>query len=178
MRTLWYVVPVVAVLSIVLPSLVGGAWSPTRTRVVRKMLDYAHIKPGECLIDLGAGDGRILLAATRDYGAKSIGIEIDPIRWLICKIRLALLTKPGQATVVMGNFFDFDLSQADVITFYLSQAAADKLQGKLEEELKEGTRVISYRRPITGWDVYHHDRDDDIYVYVVGPTPLEKAAAN
>lgn len=167
MNGLLLVVPVVAVLSIVLPSLVGGAWSPTRAKAVKKMLQYAKLRPGETIVDLGAGDGRIILAAAREYDAHAIGIEIDPFRWFLCKIRLAMLTRPGRASVRMGNFFDMDLSRADVITFYLSQAAADKLKDKLENELKPGSRVVSYRRPITGWRPAFHDGEDDIYVYVV-----------
>ena len=67
----------------------------------------------------------------------------------------------------MANFFDVDLSFATVVTFYLSQAAADKLKEKLERELPGGARVVSYRRPIRGWHPIHHDPVDDVYVYEI-----------
>lgn len=167
MRAIWFALPLIIVGSIVLPALVGGAWSPTRTRVVRKMLEHAKIGPGDVLVDLGAGDGRILVEAVRRYRIRVVGIEIDPLRWAYCRLRL--WWSPGRrlASVRLANFFDVDLSFATVVTFYLSQAAADKLKEKLERELPDGARVVSYRRPIRGWQPSHHDTEDDVYVYEI-----------
>lgn len=167
MRAIWLAIPLVVVGSIVLPALVGGAWSPTRTRVVHKMLDYASIRPQDVLVDLGAGDGRILLEAVRRYRIRVVGIEIDPLRWAYCRLRLWLSSGRRLASVRLANFFDVDLSFATVVTFYLSQAAADKLKDKLERELPDGARVVSYRRPIGGWEPSRHDPEDDVYVYEV-----------
>ena len=167
MRALWLALPLVVVGSIVLPAMTGGAWSPTRNRVVHKMLDLAKIQPGDVLVDLGAGDGRILLEAVRRYGIRVVGIEIDPLRWAYCRLRLLAGAGRRLASVRMANFFDVDLSFATVVTFYLSQAAADKLKEKLERELPGGARVVSYRRPIRGWHPIHHDPVDDVYVYEI-----------
>lgn len=177
MSYLILVIPLAVAASIVLPAFVGGAWSPTRSRAVKKMLSLARLKPGETVVDLGAGDGRILIHAAKAFGAHAVGIEIDPLRWLLCKVRLFFLNhSPAQrrrnprvrATVNMANFFEEDLSYADVVTFYLSQAAADKLKAKLERELRPGARVVSYRRPIPGWKPTVHDVEDDVYVYTIG----------
>lgn len=173
MRAIWLAVPLVVVGSIVLPAMVGGAWSPTRTRVVHKMLEYAKIRPGDVLVDLGAGDGRILLEAVRGYGIRVVGIEIDPLRWVYCRVRLWASAGRRLATVRMANFFDVDLSFATVVTFYLSQAAADKLKQKLEQELPDGARVVSYRRPVRGWRPVHHDPSDDVYVYEIKRSALD-----
>lgn len=167
------VLAVVALLSIVLPAFVGGAWSPTRRRIVEKMIRYAELRPGDVLFDLGAGDGRVLIAASRHPSVRAVGIEIDPIRFLICQVRIALKGLSSTVQVVKSNFFQTDLSEATVVTFYLSQAAADKLGEKLEKELRQGSRVISYRRPIPGWSPILYDEEDDLYVYEVNVAQQE-----
>ncbi len=156
---------VLAMCSILLPALVGGAWSPTRRRVMTKMLEYAKLRSGDVLVDLGAGDGRVLLAATKVPGVRAVGIEIDPLRYFLCKARLWWRGIGDRASVRKENFFRTDLTDATVVTFYLSQAAADKLQEKFERELNVGTRIVSHRRPLPGWRPVFVDDEDEIYVY-------------
>jgi cyclopropane fatty-acyl-phospholipid synthase-like methyltransferase len=134
-------------------------------RLVRKMLKMAELKPGETLIDLGAGDGRVIITAAKEFGAKAIGVEIDPVRLQICKTRASSLGLDNMVTVSWGNFFEMDMSSADVVCFYLSQAAADKLAVKLRKELRPGARVVSNRRPMPGWNAERVDRLDRLYMY-------------
>ncbi len=162
------VMAAVVAVSVGWTSLVGGAWSPTRGRVVRKMLQLAGLSPGAQLIDLGAGDGRILLAAAREFGARAVGIEIDPFRWALGRLRARLAGLHEHISVRRENFFATDLSGADVITMYLSQAAVDRLAEKLRAEAPAHCRIVSYRRPLPGWPVWHWDAADDVYVYVAG----------
>ena len=75
MRLLWLGLPLVIVGSIVLPAMVGGAYSPTRSRAVRKMLEHARIQPGDVLVDLGVGDGRILLHGRGSTGSPSSALK-------------------------------------------------------------------------------------------------------
>src|SRR5690606_34441159 len=105
-------------LSIVLPAFVGGAWSPTSMARVRAMLQMAQLAPGETLYDLGAGDGRIIITAAREFGAQAVGIEIDPLRAALCRWRIRLGGLTGRARVERANFFDVDLCNAAVVTFY------------------------------------------------------------
>lgn len=137
---------------------------------VRAMLKMANLAPGETLYDLGAGDGRVILTAAREFGARAVGIEIDPLRAALCNWRIRLGRLQDRVRVERANFFDVDLSNADVVTFYLSQAAADRLKDKFERELRPGARVVSHRRPVPGWRPAAVDERRGLYVYVMGET--------
>lgn len=137
---------------------------------VRAMLQMANLAPGETLYDLGAGDGRVILTAAREFGARAVGIEIDPLRAALCNWRIRLGRLQDRVRVERANFFDVDLSNADVVTFYLSQAAADRLKDKFERELRPGARVVSHRRPVPGWRPAAVDERRGLYVYVMGET--------
>ncbi len=158
----------VILLSIVLPSFVGGAWSPTSMRRVRAMLEMAKLAPGETLYDLGAGDGRIIITAAREFGARAVGIEIDPLRAALCNWRVFLGRLGDRVRVERANFFDVNLRDADVVTFFLSQGAADKLKDKFSAELRPGARIVSHRRPLPGWRPAAVDERFGLYLYVTG----------
>jgi len=174
MSTAYWVLAIgggVVVLSIVLPAFVGGAWSPTSMARVRAMLQMARLAPGETLYDLGAGDGRIIITAAREFGARAVGIEIDPLRSALCRWRAFTAGLRDRVSVERANFFEVDLRNADVVTFYLSQAAADRLKDKFEAELKPGARVVSHRRPVPGWRPAAVDERHGLYLYVMGEPP-------
>ncbi|MEW6524585.1 MAG: SAM-dependent methyltransferase [Bacillota bacterium] len=163
---------VLALASAAWTGLVGGMWSPTPARVVHAMLAAAGLEPGETLYDLGAGDGRIIMAAART-GARAVGVEIDPLRCLYIRLRL-LWSRPGQAELVRADFFRVDLTPADVVCTYLSQGAVDRLSVKLAHELKPTARVVSYRRPLPGWPLLHYDAENQVYCYA---PPVSQRAA-
>ena len=94
--------------------------------------------------DLGCGDGRMIITAVRRYGARAVGIEIDPLRYLWCQFLVSVLGLRDRVKIIFGNFFSQDLSDADVITCYLLQDTNEKLEGKLKQELRPGTRVVSH----------------------------------
>ena len=112
----------------------GAPWVPSHGRIVRKMLTMADTRPGELVYDLGSGDGRVLIMAARRFDARAVGIEIDPLRTVWSRMRIALLGLQGQVHVLYGNLFDQDLTGADVVTCYLLQATNDKLAEKLNRE--------------------------------------------
>jgi len=137
------------------------------------MLLLTKLRHGETFYDLGAGDGRFVIEATREFGAKSIGVEMDPERVARLKERLAA-TKVN-AEVKEGDLMKIDLSDADVITIYLSDSVNAKLSPKLLKELKTGARVVSLDYVLPGWK---HDREVSIssagltrkvYLYTKGP---------
>jgi cyclopropane fatty-acyl-phospholipid synthase-like methyltransferase len=119
--------------------------------VVKQMLTLAEIKSGEILYDLGCGDGRVVITAAQDFGARGIGVEM---REDLAKQAMGKVTElglDGRVKIVHGDMFKLDVSQADVVTLYLTTSANDKVKPKLEAELKPGTRVISHDYEILGW---------------------------
>jgi len=119
--------------------------------VVKQMLTLAELKPGEIVYDLGCGDGRVIIMAAQDFGAQAVGVEMreDLVKQALGKI--SELGLGGRVKIVHGDIFRMDLSQADVVTLYLTTSANDKVKPKLETELKPGTRVISHDYEILGW---------------------------
>jgi predicted RNA methylase len=113
------------------------------------MLQLASLRRGETLFDLGAGDGRIIIEGVRRFGARAVGVEIDPER--IIRIRERLNATKTQAELIEANLFSVDLSSADVIAIYLSDSANAKLAPKLKAELKVGARVVSLDYMLPGW---------------------------
>jgi len=123
----------------------------TPTPVVRQMLILAELKPGEILYDLGSGDGRAVIMAAKDFGAKSMGVELreDLAKRALSNIHeLGLETK---AQILQNDIFKVNLSQADVVFLYLTTSANEKVKPKLETELKPGARIVSHDYEILGW---------------------------
>jgi len=148
--------------------LFGAGWSPTPVETVKAMLRLGDVKPGDMLYDLGAGDGRIVTIAARDFGARAIGYEIDPIRFIISWLRIVFSGVSGKATVRFKNFYNADLSPATVVTLFLRQHTNENLREKLERELAPGTRVLTYYWTFDKWKPVKVDRRVDIYLYIIG----------
>jgi tRNA A58 N-methylase Trm61 len=115
------------------------------------MLELAQLKPGEIFYDLGAGDGRTIIMAARDFGAQAVGIELreDLVKKALNSIQEFRLQ--DKVKILHSDLFDVDLSQADVVFLYLTTSANEKVKPKLEAELKPGTRVVSHDYEIVGW---------------------------
>jgi len=144
---------------------------PTSTDVVDAMLDLAGIKPGDVLVDLGSGDGRIVIAAAKRFGIHATGVEIDPdlVRKSEASARLEGLA--GKTTFVQADLFQYDLRQASVVTMFLTPGFNMRLRPKLLSELRPGTRIVSHRFDLGSWAPAKtvHVNDDQIYLWVVPP---------
>jgi len=141
-------------------------------RVVDRMLEMANIKQGETLIDLGCGDGRILITAVERYKAKAIGVEISPklVAQATTRIQREGLTE--QAKVIQGDLLQADLTGADVVTIYLESSLNQQLRPRLEKFLKPGARVVSHDYPVPGWKPTKVDKSDGshlVYLYEMPP---------
>jgi len=119
--------------------------------VVKQMLTLAQLRPGEILFDLGCGDGRVVIMAAQEFGARGVGVEMreDLVKQALGKV--SELGLEGRVKIVQSDMFKVDLAQADVVTLYLTTSANDKVKPKLESELKSGVRVVSHDYEILGW---------------------------
>jgi cyclopropane fatty-acyl-phospholipid synthase-like methyltransferase len=123
----------------------------TPPEVVNAMLELAGTSSSDVVYDLGSGDGRIVIAAAEKYGARGVGIEIDPA--LVAKARknAEQAGVTDRVTFIEGNLFDADLSDATIVTLFLSFSTNRRLQSKLMTELKPGARVVSHRFEMADW---------------------------
>lgn len=119
--------------------------------VVKEMLSVAEVKSGEMLYDLGCGDGRVVIMAAQDFGARAVGVEMREDLAKQATGKVSELGLEGRVKIVQGDMFKIDLSQADIVTLYLTTSANDKVKPKLEAELKPGARVVSHDYEILGW---------------------------
>ena len=129
----------------------AGPYVPSPQSVVADMLRYAEVGPSDFLIDLGSGDGRIVLTAAKIFGARGFGVEIKED--LVRRSNEAA-QKEGLADRVKflkQDLFKTDMSQASVITMYLLPDTVNLLKDKFLSELKPGTRIVSHDYPLTGW---------------------------
>jgi SAM-dependent methyltransferase len=156
-------------ISILWTNRVGAPWAPTPMSKVRKMLEMAGVGPGDLVYDLGCGDGRTIVTAARRFGARAVGIEIDPLRYLWCQMLITVLGLRDRVRVVYGSFYRQDLSDADVVTCYLLQSTNEKMEGKLKRELDPSARVVSNRFTFPGLHLLQQDSKDELYLYDLGP---------
>jgi predicted RNA methylase len=129
------------------------------------MLELAEVGPDDLVYDLGCGDGRMLVTAARRYGARAVGIEIDPLRYIWCQALIMVLGLRDRVRVVYGDFFALDLSEADVVTCYLLDSTNRKLQKKLLSELDPSVRVVSHMFAFPELHLVHYDKQDQLYLY-------------
>lgn len=143
----------------------GAGYEPTYRRAVDEMLRLAEVGPQDTVFDIGAGTGAIVFRAARTYRAHVVGIEIDPIRYLILRLRRATGPAADRIEIRRGNFYRADLSRATVITAFLWTSAMNRLKEKFETELRPGTRVVSHVHPVPGWTPISYDDETEVYLY-------------
>src|SRR5258706_579868 len=118
---------------------------PSTDEAVLAMLKLAGTAPGDVVYDLGCGDGRIVIAAAKNFGARGVGIEIDP-----APLRMALYRAPrpgveDRLPFARGDLFETDISEATVVTLFLFETLNRRLLPKLLRELEPGTRIVAHR---------------------------------
>jgi ribosomal protein L11 methylase PrmA len=124
---------------------------PTPEHVVKRMLELAQIKKGEFMMDLGSGDGRIAIAAARDFGARAVGIDIDPQRIKEANENVQKNGVGDRVRILQADLFEANISEATVVTLYLLPSLNLKLMPKLMKELKPGTRIVSHAFDMGDW---------------------------
>ena len=125
-------------------------YTPTRHAIADAMLQMAQVGKTDVVYDLGSGDGRIPIIAAQKYGARGVGIEINPALVELSNVNARDAGVTDRVSFITGDLFTADLSAATVITMYLSPSVNALLEGKLRA-LRSGTRIVSHQFPIGRW---------------------------
>ena len=153
-------------------NIIGAGWQPTDRRRVKKILEMAEVNSDDVVFDLGSGDGRIVMEAAKKYNARAVGMEADPLRVIWSRLTIIRFGLRNRAKIVWGNFFKQNISEATVVTLFLSDVANQRLKPKFQKELKPGTRIVSYVWMFNGWKPVKEDIINEIYVYIIGKSDL------
>ena len=124
---------------------------PTHPAVVDAMLKVAKVTKDDLVYDLGSGDGRIVITAAQQYGARGVGIDINPQRVAEAKENAVKAGVTDRVQFFQQDLFQTDISRATVVTLYLLPRINVKLRPKLLKELKPGTRIVSHAFDMGKW---------------------------
>jgi predicted RNA methylase len=149
-------------------SIFGAPWIPTPKNKARSMLELAEVGQEDTVYDIGSGDGRIIIMAASEFGARSFGIEMDPLRVLWSRVSIRRKGLSQMVEVLRENFFKSSIEEATVITVYQGVGVNKKLREKFSKELKPGTRVVSYRFRFQGWTPVKTNEEASSFLYVIG----------
>lgn len=142
----------------------GAPYAPIHKEHLPVMLKLLKIKPGEKAVDIGAGDGRIVIAMAR-AGADAHGFEINPLLVLWAKWNILRSGMRGKAHVHLKNFIKADFSEFDIFTTYLTQFGMKHVEEKLAKEAKPTARIAADFWQLPTWKASKHE--DTIYLYEV-----------
>jgi protein-L-isoaspartate O-methyltransferase len=151
-------------LSFLLPTIHGAIYIPSKNEKVEKMIRLANIKKGEKAVDLGSGDGRIVIALAK-AGAEAHGYEISPLLVWKSRLNIRMAGLQGKAFIHFQTFWHANLSEYDVVTIFGISYIMNDLQKKLRKELKPGSRVIANAFPFKKWK--YDKQDDEVYLYKI-----------
>ena len=124
---------------------------PTPDEVVEAMLQVAKVTKNDIVYDLGTGDGRIPVTAAKKYGARGVGIDIDPQRIKEANENVQKNGVGDRVRILHADLFEANISEATVVTLYLLPSLNLKLMPKLMKELKPGTRIVSHAFDMGDW---------------------------
>lgn len=153
---------------------------PTPENVVKQMLTMAKVHKGDILYDLGCGDGRTVIMAAKDFGAKATGIDINPVRIqesLENAERQGMANSPN-VTFRNEDLFEADFREATVVTLYLLRSLNIKLRPKLWRELKPGSRIVSHDFDMGDWEPEEEVEMDGhtVYLWTIPADAASRAA--
>jgi hypothetical protein len=154
---------------ILIPSLYGLPSVPTKPERIQKALKLANLQPDEVIYDLGAGDGRVLFIAAREFGAKAEGLEIGPVQCAWIWLRITANGLGDRIQIRWENFYKADLREADVVFVYATSKEVTKLASHLETQMKKGARLVSISADFPEWEPTAFDDHDLIFVYEMPP---------
>ena len=149
---------------------------PTPEDIIPKMLTLASVMPNETVFDLGSGDGRMVIAAARDFRARVVGVEVRRRLVRECRKKVKAMGLSRQVKISCRNFKKVNLRTADVLATYLSSYTLNLMAPKFIKELKPGVRIVNFDYPIPGWTPARElevtpvgwRKPHPIYLYVMG----------
>ncbi len=139
-------------------------WWRTSKKIARIMCKLAKVSKKDIVYDLGCGDGTALSIAAKEFGSQGIGIEIDQLRFLIARLRIKFNGLSKNVKIVRNNFFKEDFSDATVIFVTLVPKALHRLMPEFKQELKPGTRIVSYVYKMD-LPILAEDKKNEVYAY-------------
>ena len=149
------------------PAMFGSPWHPISRRDLKRALNFCGAQADERIVDLGSGDGRVLIAAAKEYGLTGIGIEIDPLKVWLANLRVRWAGVQDKVKIVRANIFDHDYREADILFIYLTHQAIDKLFPKILEQLKPNAKILCYRFCIQGMTPDKVSADKTLFLYTL-----------
>jgi len=135
--------------------------SATPPDVVDRMLTMARVGPSDVVYDLGCGDGRIVIAAALKFGARGVGVDIDPMLVARAQAEARAAGVADRATFAVQDAMTVDVTPATVVTLYLLAASNAKLRPILTKQLRPGARIVSHNYPIGDWEPQRVDTFTD-----------------
>jgi ribosomal protein L11 methylase PrmA len=162
---------IIGLLWVLVPAMYGLPSRPTHPDRIRKALKLADLKEGETLYDLGSGDGRVLVIAAHEFGAKAVGIEIGPVQRLVSRVAAINNGVSERVRIEAGNFYVSDVRDADVVFLYATSTEVAKLASHLEGQMKPGSRVVSISADFPEWEPNDFNEDKLIFLYQMPPKP-------
>lgn len=154
---------------VLIPAFYGLPSVPTKPDRIRKALKLVNLQPDEILYDLGAGDGRVLLIAAKEFGAQAVGIEVGPVQCALTWLRVVVGGLGDRIKIRWGNYLKADLSEADVVFLYATSSEVGRLAPYLGKRLKRGSRLVSISADFPEWEPSALDDRDLIFVYEMPP---------
>lgn len=138
--------------------------------VVQRMLEIAEVRPSDTVMDLGSGDGRIVIAAAQRFGARGIGVDLNPENVERARYAAARADVSERVRFVRSDLFDVDLSDATVVTLYLLRHVNLQLRDRLRKGLRPGSRVVSRQYDMGDWEPCAQlgETSEKIYCWRVG----------
>jgi SAM-dependent methyltransferase len=148
---------------------------PTRPEMVEQMLKLADVKKTDTVYDLGCGDGRIVIMAAEKFGARGVGVDLNPERIKEANENARKAGVAERVKFIEGNLFDADIHAATVVALYLLPDVNLKLRPKLLKDLKPGTRVVSHSFDMGDWKPDKQVQADHstLYLWTIPPASSE-----
>jgi SAM-dependent methyltransferase len=149
-------------------------WVPTPHVVVERMLQLANVGPDDVVYDLGCGDGRLVITAAQKFGARGVGIDIDPARIEESRQNARNAGVDDRVQFRKEDLFEADISEATVVTLYLLGRLNVRLRPKLLKELRPGTRIVSHAFSMGDWEPQEEISVDGarVFLWTVPEEPL------